>query len=164
MWLRPPEPLAARHRATGFDCGDAALNQWLVRRALPNQRSGATRTFVVCDDNDTIRAYVALASGAVAAAETSGRFRRNMPDPIPVVLLARLAVCRSVQGRGVARALLADAFERVLKASEHIGVRGILVHAASPAAHAFYRHLGFDPSPIDPMTLMVRLADLIRLP
>jgi GNAT superfamily N-acetyltransferase len=83
-----------------------------------------------------------------------------MPDPIPVVVLARLAVCSSVQGQGVARALLADALARVLQASEQIGVRGILVHAASAQARAFYLHLGFDPSPTDPNTLMLRLVDV----
>jgi GNAT superfamily N-acetyltransferase len=83
-----------------------------------------------------------------------------MPNPIPVVVLARLAVCRSVQGQGIARALLADVFERVLWASDHIGVRGILVHAASPAARSFYLRMGFDPSPMDPNTLMLRLSDV----
>jgi GNAT superfamily N-acetyltransferase len=160
MSLQSPQPLAGHHISGGFDCGDASLNQWLQQRALANQRSGATRTFVVCDAEHAIKAFVALASGAVAVASSPGRFRRNMPDPIPVVVLARLAVCRSVQGQGIARALLADAFERVLQASEQIGVRGLLVHAASPAARAFYLHMGFDPSPTDPNTLMLRLADI----
>lgn len=160
MGLQAPQPLADQHRTSGFDCGDASLNQWLQQRALANQRSGATRTFVVCDGGGVVKAYVALASGALAVSDSPGRFRRNMPDPIPVVVLARLAVCRSVQGHGIARALLADAFERVLQASEQIGVRGILVHAASAAARAFYLHMGFDPSPTDPHTLLLRLADV----
>ncbi|MFZ4567059.1 MAG: GNAT family N-acetyltransferase [Prochlorococcaceae cyanobacterium] len=122
--------------------------------------SGATRTFVVCAAGDEIRAFVALASGAVAVTASPWRFRRNMPDPIPVVVLARLAVCRSQQGKGLARALLANAFERVLQASDQIGVRGILVHAASPAARAFYLPMGFESSPLDPSTLMVRLSDV----
>jgi GNAT superfamily N-acetyltransferase len=115
---------------------------------------------VVCNADSAVKAYVALASGAVAVSTSPGRFRRNMPDPIPVVVLARLAVCRSVQGRGIARALLADAFERVLMASEQIGVRGVVVHAASAAARKFYLHLGFDPSPSDPNTLLLRLVDV----
>lgn len=115
---------------------------------------------MVCDTDDAVKAYVALASGAVAVAASPGSFRRNMPNPIPVVVLARLAVCRSVQGQGIARALLADAFERVLKASEQIGVRGIVVHAASEAARTFYLHMGFDPSPIDPSLLLLRLSDV----
>jgi GNAT superfamily N-acetyltransferase len=160
MGLQAPQPLTVHHSSTDFDCGDPSLNQWLRQRALANQASGATRTFVVCGAGDDIRAFVALASGAVAVNASPGRFRRNMPDPIPVVVLARLAVCRSQQGKGLARALLADAFERVLLASEQIGVRGVLVHAASPAARAFYLHMGFEPSPLDPSTLMVRLSDV----
>ena len=91
---------------------------------------------------------------------SSGCVRRNRPDPIPVVVLARLAVCHSIQGQGIARALLADAFERVLLATEQIGVRGLVVHAASPAAREFYRHMGLDPSPSDPNMLLLRLVDI----
>lgn len=160
MPLEAPQPLTDQHRTTGFDCGDSSLNQWLEQRALANQRSGATRTFVVCDGDGVVKAFVALASGAVAVSASPGRFRRNMPDPIPVVVLARLAVCCSTQGHGLARAVLADAFERVLQASEQIGVRGILVHAASTAARNFYLHMGFDPSPTDANTLLLRLVDV----
>jgi GNAT superfamily N-acetyltransferase len=160
MDLEAPQPLSDQHRTAGFDCGDTSLNHWLQQRALANQRSGATRTFVVCDDDGAVKAHVALASGAVSLLASPGRFRRNMPDPIPVVVLARLAVCSSVQGQGLSRALLADAFERVLQASEQIGVRGILVHAASATARSFYLHMGFDPSPTDPNTLLLRLADV----
>lgn len=160
MPLEAPQPLTDQHRTAGFDCGDSSLNQWLEQRALTNQRSGATRTFVVCDGDGVVKAFVALASGAVAVSASPGRFRRNMPDPIPVVVLARLAVCCSAQGQGLARAVLADAFERVLQASEQIGVRGILVHAASAAARNFYLHMGFDPSPTDANTLLLRLVDV----
>lgn len=160
MPLEAPQPLTDQHRTTGFDCGDSSLNQWLEQRALANQRSGATRTFVVCDGDGVVKAFVALASGAVAVSASPGRFRRNMPDPIPVVVLARLAVCCSAQGHGLARAVLADAFERVLQASEQIGVRGILVHAASAAARNFYLLMGFDPSPTDANTLLLRLVDV----
>ena len=160
MALQAPQPLEPQHSTAGFDCGDDGLNRWLQQRALANQSSGASRTFVVCDGAGMVKAFVALASGAVAVAASPGRFRRNMPDPIPVVVLACLAVDQSVQGQGLARALLADAFERVAQASEQIGVRGILVQAASPAATAFYLHMGFETSPLDPATLMVRLSDL----
>lgn len=160
MPLEAPQPLTDQHRTTGFDCGDSSLNQWLEQRALANQRSGATRTFVVCDGDGVVKAFVALASGAVAVSASPGRFRRNMPDPIPVVVLARLAVCCSAQGQGLARAVLADAFERVMRAREQIGVRGILVHAASAAARNFYLHMGFDPSPTDANTLLLRLVDV----
>lgn len=158
--LFPPEPLGEQHQLTLFQCGDPALDCWLQQRALGNQRSGATRTFVVCRSEQEVVGFVALASGGVEARLTPGRFRRNMPDPIPVVILARLAVDRSVQGQGLARALVADACRRVLLASDQIGVRGLLVYAASPEARDLYLHLGFDPSPLDPMVLMLRLADL----
>jgi GNAT superfamily N-acetyltransferase len=158
--LQPPQPLAEHHNIAAFNCGDTSLNCWLQQRALGNQRRGATRTFVVCDAAGVVKAYVALASGAVGIRDSPGRFRRNMPDPIPVILLARLAVCRSTQGKGIARALLADAFERVLIASEQIGVRGIVVHAAGEAARRFYLHMGFEPSPSDSNLLLLRLVDV----
>jgi len=164
--LSAPEPLGDQHQLEHFRCGDDQLDRWLRHRALANQRSGATRTVVVCrqhpeaDRPQEVVGFVALASGGVEAQLTPGRFRRNMPDPIPVVILARLAVDRSVQGRGLARALVADACRRVLLASEQIGVRGLLVQAASVEARNLYLHLGFDPSPLDPMVLMLRLVDL----
>jgi GNAT superfamily N-acetyltransferase len=144
---------------SGFVSGEPTLDSWLQRRALSNQASGATRTFVVCDAG-AVAGYYALASGAIAVQSSPGRFRRNMPDPIPVVVLARLAVHRSYQGRGIGRALFRDAALRVAAAAETIGIRGIVVHAISDEAKAFYTALGFDASLHEPMTLMVTLADL----
>jgi len=157
--ISAPVPLADHHQLGEFDSGVAALDDWLERRARANQAGGASRTFVACDGERVI-AYYALASGAVSAAQAPGRFRRNMPDPIPVVVLARLAVDRRHQGHGLGRALFRDGAQRVLNAADAIGIRGILVHALSDEARAFYLALGFDPSPLDPMTLMVRLSDL----
>ena len=157
--LAAPEPLAARHRVDLFDSGVPSLDEWLKRRAAANQASGASRTFVACDAGK-VAGYYALASGAVAAAETLGRFRRNMPDPIPVVVLARLAVARTHQGGGLDQALFQDAARRVIHATETIGIRGLLVHAISEDAKAFYLRLGLEPSPLEPMTLMVTVADL----
>lgn len=157
--LAAPEPLAAHHDVTMFTSGVETLDTWLKRRAMKNQISGASRTFVVCEDA-RVMAYYALASGAVAVDAASGRFRRNMPDPVPVVVLGRLAVDQSLQGKGIGRALVQDAARRVLNAADAIGIRGILVHALSEEAKAFYVRVGFDPSPLDPMILMVTLADL----
>ena len=116
---------------------------------------------MVCEA-DKVVGYYALASGAVNVAATPGRFRRNMPEPIPVVVLARLAVDRAYQGRSLGRALVRDAARRVVHAADAIGIRGILVHAISDDAKAFYLALGFEPSPIEPMTLMVTLTDMRR--
>jgi GNAT superfamily N-acetyltransferase len=135
------------------------LDTWLTQRALRNQASGASRTFVVCDARRVV-AYYALASSAVASDLATGRLRRNMPDPIPVVVLARLAVDQSYQGLGLGRALMQDAGRRVLNAADAIGIRGLLVHALDEPAKEFYARLGFDSSPLDPMTLMITLADL----
>lgn len=105
-------------------------------------------------------AYYALAASAVTVEAASGRFRRNMPDPIPVVVLGRLAVDHSRHGKGLGRALVQDAARRVIQAADAIGVRGMIVHALSAEARAFYERTGFEPSPLDPMVLMVTLADL----
>jgi len=152
-----PEPLTDRHDLADFTSGEASLDGWLRRRARANQVSGASRTYVVCENNRVI-GYYALASGAITVASAPGRFRRNMPDPIPVVLLGRLAVDRGWSGRGFGRALFRDAARRVANAADAIGIRGILVHAISPEAKNFYLALGSDPSPSDPMVLMVTVA------
>jgi predicted N-acetyltransferase YhbS len=157
--LSAPEPLAPHHQLDAFASGRPVLDDWLRRRAKPNQVSGATRTFVVCESGQVV-AYYALASSAVSISQTRGRFRRNMPDPIPVVVLARLAVAQSHQRRGIGRAVFQDAARRVMSAADAIGIRGLIVHALSDDAAAFYRALGFDPSPLDPTILMVTLADL----
>lgn len=157
--LKAPEPLAGHHDTTAFVCGVDSLDHWLKQRALKNQATGAFRTFVVCDENRVV-AYYALASSAVVMEVATGRLRRNMPDPIPVVVLGRLAVDQSLQGRGVARALVRDASLRVIAAADVIGIRGIIVHALSASAKAFYERVGFEASPLDPMTLMATLADL----
>ena len=162
MPLSRPEPLAETHDLNDFFSGVSSLDDWLKRRARPNQVSGASRTFILAEERRVI-GYYALASGAVTVADSTGRFRRNMPDPIPVAVLGRLAIDRSQQGRGLGRALFRDCALRVVHAADAIGIRGILVHAISEQAKAFYLALGFDPSPSEPMTLMVTLADIREL-
>lgn len=159
MKIFPPEILTESHQIDSFDSGNVSLDHWLKTRALKNQITGATRTYVVCHELRVI-AYYSLASGAVAVIESLGRFRRNMPDPIPVVIFARLAVDRAIQGKGIGRALVRDAGQRVIQAASTIGIRGIIVHALSEEAKVFYEKLGFESSPLDPMMLMVTLADL----
>ena len=159
MTIAAPEPLSDRHQTAEFASGVASLDDWLKRRAAKNQAADASRTFVACEAAKVV-GYYALASGGVEAAAAPGRFRRNMPEPIPVVVLGRLAVNGDHKGQGLGRALFRDSAKRVLHAADSIGIRGILVHAISEDAKAFYLALGFEPSPLEPMTLMVTLADL----
>jgi GNAT superfamily N-acetyltransferase len=154
-----PAPLADRHQLDAFSSGVPILDDWLKRRARANQISGASRCFVVCMD-EIVVGYYALAAGGVNAAAAPGRFRRNMPEPIPVVVLGRLAVDRTRHGQGIGRALFRDSALRVMQAAEAIGIRGVPVHAISAEAKAFYLALGLAESPLEPMTLMATLADL----
>jgi len=159
--ISAPEPLHAGHILTSFCCGVDSMDNWLKQRAIKNQLSGASRTFVCCDDAN-VMAYYSLASSAVVTNNAPGRFRRNMPDPIPVVVLGRLAVDKSLHGQGLGRALIRDAGLRVIQVAEIIGIRGMLVHALSDEAREFYLRVGFEPSPMDPMMLMVTLGDLVN--
>jgi GNAT superfamily N-acetyltransferase len=154
--LEAPAPLSDRHLIEGFCCGSEALDEWLIRRARTNQMTGASRTYVVAAAGQ-VAGYYCLASGALALGEAPGRIRRNMPDPVPMAILGRLAVARTWQGRGLGVALLRDAVERTQAASAILGIRGLLVHALSPTAAAFYAHHGFVASPTNPLTLVLSL-------
>jgi len=158
--LRQPEKLNSFHRIESFDSGNNLLDDWLKRRALKNELDGASRTYVLCS-GEVVIAYYCLANGAVTQAAATGRVRRNMPEPIPVIVIGRLAVDRNWQGQGLGRALLRDAILRTLQAAEIAGIRAILVHAISEEAKQFYEKCGFTASPIDPMTLMVKVNDAI---
>lgn len=149
MTILAPVPLNACHIPGRFCSGVDSLDSWLRLRALKNQALGASRTFAAC-----------VVSSAVAAHIAPGNFRRNMPDPIPVVLPGRLAVDHSLQGKGFGRALVRDAGLRVLQAADTIGIRGLLVRALSDNARAFYERVGFVASPLDAMTLVITLANL----
>ncbi len=159
MTVGAPVLLNDSHQLAAFDCGVPPLDDWLKRRARGNATSGASHTYVACD-GATVVGYYALAAGAVDVSATLGRFHRNMPDPIPVIVLGRLAIDRAQAGQGLGRALFRDAGRRALQAADIIGVRGVLVDAISDDAKAFYLALGMVVSPLAPMTLMVTLADL----
>ena len=159
--ISAPEKLRPDHDLSSFDSGSPALDDWLRRRALPNQESGASRTYVVRAGRRVV-GYYALAAGAVAQAEATGRTRRNMPDPVPVMVIGRLAVDSGYQGRGLGRALLRDAVLRTMQAADIAGIRAVLVHAMSEDARRFYERCGFQPSPLDPMTLMITMRDAQR--
>ena len=156
--LSPPEKLNSSHQIDSFNSDNNELNEWLKRRALKNELEGASRTYVVCAGKVVI-GYYCLANGALAQTTATGRVRRNMPNPIPVIVIGRLAVDRHWQGKGIGRALLRDAILRTLQAAEIAGIRAILVHAISEEAKQFYEKCGFTASPIDPMTLMVTVND-----
>lgn len=159
MTLRAPELLSPDHLVSAFACGEAVLDDWLKRRALANQASGASRTFVVTNDQHQVVGYYALAAGAVAHQAASRNIRRNMPDPIPVLVLARLAVDVRAQRAKLGAGLLKDALQRCLVVSQQAGVRALLVHALNDRARQFYEHYGFKASPAHPMTLMMSLPE-----
>jgi GNAT superfamily N-acetyltransferase len=151
------QSLAATHLLDGFNCGESSLDDWLRRRALTNHLNGASRTFVVVDPDQCVFGYYALAAGAVAHQDATSAIRRNMPDPVPVMVLARLAVDARVRGTKLGVALLQDAVTRVRSVAENAGVRALLVHALNERAKQFYEYYGFRASPIDSMTLMLPL-------
>jgi GNAT superfamily N-acetyltransferase len=156
--ISAPEKLSPDHDLSQFACGEPNLDDWLRRRALQNEESGASRTYVLCLEKRIV-GYYALAVGAVAHIEAPGRVRRNMPDPVPVMVIGRLAVDQTVQGQELGPALLRDAILRTLQAAEIAGIRAILVHAISERAKRFYEKWGFVSSPVDPMTLMITVAE-----
>ncbi len=157
----PPVPIAAQHRVSAFDCGEEALNAYLRKFAFVNHQAGYARTFVVCDEADTVSGYYTLTASQVLHENASKRLARGAArHPIPVVLLARLAVDKTAQGRRLGQSLLLDAIRRVLDVAESLGVRALLVHAKHERASDFYRRLaGFEPLPGDPLALCLLLKD-----
>jgi len=160
--IRPPEKLSEDHDLSPFDSGEPVLDDWLRRRALQNEESGASRTYVVCAGKKVV-GYYSLAVGAVAHAEAPGRVRRNMPDPVPAMILGRLAIDKGYQGTGIGTGLLRDAVLRTIQAADIAGIRVILVHAISADAKRFYEKYGFIASPVDPMTVMITVAEAVRV-
>jgi GNAT superfamily N-acetyltransferase len=156
--LTPPEKLNADHDLTQFSCGEPSLDYWLRNRALQNEKTGASRTYVVCAEGCVV-GYYALAAGAVAHTEATSRAKRNMPDPVPVILIGRFAIDSRFQGRGVGADLLRDAVLRTLQAAEIAGIRAILVSAISPNAKRFYERYGFIASPANPRILMITVTE-----
>jgi predicted GNAT family N-acyltransferase len=154
-----PTVLTGSHELSEFDCGNDVLNDWLIKRALKIQNSGASRTFVVCRDNQVV-GYYALASGNIERMTSPKSIARNMPESIPVIVLGRLAIDCNMQGQLPGSALLKDALLRTLSVSKNVGIRAILVHAISEDANRFYLGYGFQVSPIDPMTLMLPIRHI----
>jgi GNAT superfamily N-acetyltransferase len=160
--LGAPERLSVAHDLSGFDSSEPVLDDWLRRRAAQNEVSGASRTYVISSGNRVV-GYYSLAVGAVAHADVPGRIRRNMPDPVPMMILGRLAVDKGFQGKGIGAGLLRDAILRTLQAAEIAGIRALLVHALNERAKRFYEGYGFVASPVEPMTVMITLIEASRI-
>lgn len=156
--MQSPQPIKPEHDLKDFDSGNLELDDWLRKRALKNEDSGASRTYVVTVEQKVI-AYYCLANGSVVNTSAPSRVRRNMPDPIPVMVIGRLAVDYNWQSQGIGRALVRDAVLRTLQAATIAGIRAILVHALNEEAKQFYEKCGFISSAVAPMTLMVTIKD-----
>ena len=157
--LSPPRPLSLENSVAEFSSDEMILDQWLKQRAIRNERNGSSRTYVICVDTKVI-GYYCLATGSVASTIAPGSIRRNTPDPIPIMVLGRLAVDVRWQKQGLGRALLRDAILRTVAVSQIAGVKALLVHAISEAAADFYESQGFHRSPITPSTLFLPLSEV----
>lgn len=153
-----PRPIREGDDVAAFSSGDSGLDNYVRTRAWANHIEGASRCFVTCGGGRVVGFY-ALAAAAVERGSAPGRVRRNMPDPVPVILLSRLAVDRGEQGKGLGRHLLRDAIARSVEAADLIGVRAILVHAVGDGARSFYVRFGFESSPTDPLHLLLLIRD-----
>jgi len=157
-----PAPLSPEHNVEAFDSGVAALDAWLKHRARSNEAAGASRTFAICK-NGRVVGYYSLAAASIMHSQATGKAKRNMPDPVPAVLIGRLALDKAWQGSGHGISLLQDAVLRIVGAAETVGVRAILVHAISEDAKVFYQRFGFRASPVEPMTLMMTVEEAQRM-
>lgn len=160
--ISPPEPLNRSHSLETFDCGVQPLNDWLRLYALQNQKSGGARTFVAHTDSRVV-GFFSLATGGIDPGMAPPRVAKGMArHPIPVIILARLAVDLGFQGAGLGRGLLREAVLQTLYASKHAGIRALLVHSKNENARNFYLRFGFQPSPLNPNTLIYLLKDARR--
>jgi len=154
-----PHLLQPHHDIDGFDCGDGSLNRWLRERARHNQNQVASRTWVVTD-GVAVAGYYASSAAVVLRADATKRAARNQPDPLPALLLGRLAVHIDHQSRGLGAALLKHFVLKSIEVAQLIGVRVLLVRAKDARAASFYQHHGFQPSPVDDLTLMAIMTDI----
>jgi predicted GNAT family N-acyltransferase len=161
--ITAPELLNESHDVSPFHCSRIILNEWLSKRAKKaNHLGGSARTYVICSDNKKVIGYYSLATGSINHTDVSGKVKRNMPDPIPVIILGRLAIDYDYSGRGLGQGLLRDALLRVTVAAKLIGVRAVLVHALDDDAKRFYQRHGFYESPTNEKTLMLTVAEIVR--
>lgn len=155
-----PEHIQPTHDLTEFDCGKPVLNNWLKKQALKNEKQRVSRTYVVCCEGKVV-AYYSIASGSVIHSQVPNKIKRNTPDPIPVMILGKLAVDVNHAGKGLGKSLVKDAAQRILQVSEIVGIRAILIHALDEDAQNFYvEKCGFTPSPVDPLLLLITLKEV----
>ena len=161
--VSPPGPLLLSHTLIGFKSREPALDEWLTKSAVRNETSRGSRTFVVCAPNSNeVIGFYALAAGAVQRDQAPKKLQRNAPDPLPVMVLGRLAVSEAWERKGIGQGLLKDAMLRTLAAGEIAGIAALLVHSKSEQAAVFYHRSGFKPSPLNPLTLMLPLTEIDR--
>ena len=158
MRFESPRPLSPEDDVANFSCGSLELDRWLKTRTIKNEGK-ATRTYALCLDKRAVGFY-SLAAGSIIREMTPGSIRHNMLKPIPVMLIARLAVDVNFQGMGFGMGLLRDALLRTMQAASIIGIRAIMVNALNDAAASFYRHLGFRESPVNPILLLLSLTEI----
>lgn len=158
----PVQKIAATHEVASFDCGNPALNQFLQRFALINQKANSAQTYVICERSSaTVVGFYSLAVGSVEPSAAAARTTKGLArHPVPVMILARLAINRKHQSAGLGRALLKDALLRTAQAADIAGIRAVLVHAKDDAARNWYLKWGFEPSPSDPYHLFLLIKDL----
>jgi GNAT superfamily N-acetyltransferase len=157
--ITAPQPLTGMHEVSSFDCGETTLNEWIKRRALKNEGQGASRTYVICE-GEVVIGYYALAVGGVAHKEAPSAIKRNMPDPIPVMILGRLAVDQNYRNKQLGSSLLRDALLRTLQVSQTAGIKAVMVEAISDKAKSFYKKHGFRDSPIEERLLFITIAEV----
>ena len=156
LHLTPPAPITSVHELADFNSGELSLDEWLKKRAFKNHATGASRCFVLCAGASVI-GYYSLSAGAISHEAAPRAMRRNVPDPLPVILLGRLAVDKRYHNQGLGQSLLRDAMLRAVNVAGDAGVFAILVHAISDQAKRFYLSRGFVESPLQPMTLLMTL-------
>ena len=164
MGINKPRPLALEDDRAVFDCGKDALNKWFHNRAWKNQVAGVSRTNVMCDsETGQIVAYVSLASSEIRRSLLTKKYQRNMPDPVPALLLGQLAVDKNYQGQGIAGDLLFFAFQTVLSIEKQIGCFGVITHPIDDNARSFYKRWGFEDNSFDPEgSMIIRIMDLLK--
>lgn len=157
--ISPPTAIKSDYEFDKFDCGRNSLNEWLKKRALKNETLNASRTYVVCDQNRVVGFYC-LALGSIDHKDTPGKLRRNMPSPIPVMVLGRIAVDLDYQGLKIGKAMLKDAVSKTIVISQQAGLKGMLVHAIDDSAYYFYKAHGFMECPNNPKTLVLPVSNI----